>query len=282
MSNSQRHQPEAQAEGSFSSNLFPDVQRNRKRGLPSLALGAGVSVVSAIGMTFAAPAHAVDHGLLTSIETPVSKHSLLDKPAVTSETSAAPRSSSPIKITQQIRRRPTAPDPDFVDGQRWLCSVGQSPEVNLVAFRRAKAQGWGYWSFAAHAGCPPGIYLTVAQGGVLKATGENVWTDEPSPGDPLTNYTAMPSMGVTSPAMPQAHVLEYRQPRSDYHSVSGMGGFNFASGGSNAPCAACIDGACASSGALSDFGHAAWSYAGDSGDSIAGNSSGYCASCNGR
>ena len=282
MSNSQRHQPEAQAEGIFSSRSPADLPQTRKRGLPSLALRAAVSVVSAIGMTFAAPAHAVDHRLLTSTGILFSKHSLLDKPAVAAETSAAPQSSSPIKITQQIRRRPTAPDPDFVDGQRWLCSVGQPPEVNIAAFRRAKAQGWGYWSFAAHAGCPPGIYLTVAQGGALKATGESVWTDNTNPGDTPANFIASPSKSPAPRAIPTARAVEYWRPPPGYYGDSGVAGCSYGSGEPPASCAACIDGACASSGAPSDYAHAAWSYANDCGDSIAGNSGGFCASCNGR
>ena len=224
--------------------------------------------VSCALILVSSPAYAVDHDLLTN----------LGKPGVVSVHSGE----SPIKLAQQVRRRPAPPDPDLHDGQRWLCSVGQPPEINVQAFRRAKAKGWGYWSFAAHAGCPPGVYLTVASGGVLKNTGESVWIDEPNPGETLANYTATPTMTRAPSPIQRARALEYRQPQPVYYARSEVPGWGYGFGESNASCAACTDAVGVSSGATIDYGPGAWRYAGDGGSSTVANSGAYCASCNGR
>lgn len=187
------------------------------------------------------PAYAFDHDLFSQ-----------PRPRIT----ALPPSDQP----EQVRRAPSTPSPDLSEGALWLCSVSQEPSVNVAAFKRAKAKGWGYWSFAAHRNCQPGVYLTVVSGGKLKATGGDPWSDDPSPGDPLVSYTAAPVVAVSRAVPVVARPVYYASPASSsgsycsdgscYGSVSSAGAYgssSFASGG-------CASGECGYSAAPTGWG----------------------------
>lgn len=188
---------------------------------------------------------------------------------------------------------PTSTAPRLRDGDRWLCSVGQSAQVNAQALTRATEQGWGFWSFAAHAGCPAGVYLAVAHHGRLRATGEPVWSELPIQTN-RKNHAVQATTVISSPsAAASVRALDRWRPivpvratveawQSGFGSPSWIADSGYLPAGS-AGTNACSDGHCGVrdgwQGGSFGFGDSAPSYRIDDGGFFTGNSSGGCAAC---
>lgn len=68
--------------------------------------------------------------------------------------------------------------PPLCEGERWICAVGQTDHVAKQVQQYARTANWGFWRFAAHAGCPAGVYVCVVRDGRLRATGEAIpWSN---------------------------------------------------------------------------------------------------------
>lgn len=148
-------------------------------------------IIALMLLALASPAFAADHSLLSA---PVRQA---------------------VNTAQQVRQAPRPPAPDLEEGDYWICSVGQRPAVNSQAMSRAKEQGWGFWSFAPHAKCPAGVYLAVVDGGTLRNTGGNPWSDEPTQN--VTSAVTAPSgrsYTRQSAAGPTASPAVYRYAES--------------------------------------------------------------------
>ncbi len=97
-------------------------------------------------------------------------HDVLREPLAAARTVSSANRSERLSPQQLVDRRP-----ELFEGSRWLCSVGQSKDVDRRVREQALMKGWGFWSFAAHKKCPPGVYACLVKEGRLRATGDPIW-----------------------------------------------------------------------------------------------------------
>jgi hypothetical protein len=104
-----------------------------------------------------APALALDHNLIGTARLAATKtarpQAMLDDAALAS------RSRYPV----------------LREGDCWICAVGQTDDIGAKVRKHARALGWGFWRFPAHAKCPAGIYACVVREGRLRVSGN--WTE---------------------------------------------------------------------------------------------------------
>lgn len=111
-------------------------------------------VVACALLVASAPAWALDHNLIGLARSVITKNVPPD--AVLTDAATASR-----------RRYP-----DLREGDRWICAVGQPDDISAHCREHARALGWGFWRFPAHAKCPAGIYACFVRDGRLKPSGD--------------------------------------------------------------------------------------------------------------